>query len=220
MVTTQVPSGDGEKYEGFPGGRQAKKSELWANRQKEQAVISGGVRLRNLKWEPYRDGIMKASVPAGLTTDQLFVNCLIYLSGRVEKQTAPVQIQLSWDITVRHCSLYDVPRAGINIGDGCWGGHVIEMDYNLIHRAGLKGPEPAVKLAQQSQRDANSIVAEAMFVAPATGDFRVKAGSPALKLGFVNFPMDQVGVQKPELRAIARTPQLPDKTLSGEVQLK
>jgi hypothetical protein len=163
---------------------------------------------------------MKASVPAGLTTDQLFVNCLIYLSGRVEKQTAPVQIQLSWDITVRHCSLYDVPRAGINIGDGCWGGHVIEMDYNLIHRAGLKGPEPAVKLAQQSQRDANSIVAEAMFVAPATGDFRVKAGSPALKLGFVNFPMDQVGVQKPELRAIARTPQLPDKTLSGEVQLK
>ena len=29
-------------------------------------------------------------------------------------------------ITVRYCSLYDVPRAGINIGDGCWGGHVIE----------------------------------------------------------------------------------------------
>ena len=30
-------------------------------------------------------------------------------------------------ITVRHCSIYDVPRAGINIGDGCWGGHVIEF---------------------------------------------------------------------------------------------
>ena len=54
-------------------------------------------------------------------------DCLIYLSGRVEKQTAPVQIELAQGITVRHCSLYDVPRAGINIGDGCWGGHVIEF---------------------------------------------------------------------------------------------
>ncbi len=30
-------------------------------------------------------------------------------------------------ITIRHCSIYDVPRAGINFGDGCWGGHVIEF---------------------------------------------------------------------------------------------
>ena len=29
-------------------------------------------------------------------------------------------------ITVRHVSAYDVPRAGINIGDGCWGGHHID----------------------------------------------------------------------------------------------
>ena len=28
---------------------------------------------------------------------------------------------------MRHCSIYDVPRAGINIGDGCWGGHRIEF---------------------------------------------------------------------------------------------
>ncbi|MBE3123473.1 MAG: PDZ domain-containing protein, partial [Planctomycetes bacterium] len=47
---------------------------------------------------------------------------------------------------------------------------------------------------------------------PAAGDFRVKEGSPALKLGFVNFPMDEFGVQKPELRAIARTPEMPGRT--------
>ena len=47
------------------------------------------------------------------------------------------------------------------------------------------------------------------FVDPAHGDYRVKDGSPALALGFVNFPMDQFGVQKPELKAIARVPQLP-----------
>jgi len=30
-----------------------------------------------------------------------------------------------------------------------------------------------------------------MFVDPAHGDYRVKPGSPALALGFKNFPMDQ-----------------------------
>jgi hypothetical protein len=291
--------------------------------------------------------------------DCLVDDCLIYLSGRVEKQTAPVQIELSQGITVRHCSLYDVPRAGINIGDGCWGGHVIEfcdifdtvketgdhgsfnswgrdrfwglngldlnndrswetnkdlplldavktvilrnnrwrcdhgwdidlddgssnyelrnnlclnggiknregfyrvvennimvnngfhphvwykhsedvvqrnimwtdhylpaggmpstawgkeMDFNLVHRPGAAEPRPAARLAQQSQHDAHSIVAEALFVDPASGDFRVKEGSPALKLGFVNFPMNEFGVQKPELKAIARTPQMPRLT--------
>ena len=48
-------------------------------------------------------------------------------------------------------------------------------------------------------------MADAQFVDPAHGDYRVKDGSPALALGFVNFPMDQFGVQKPELKAIART---------------
>ena len=51
---------------------------------------------------------------------------LIHLTGRVEKQTAGVEIDLAQNITVRHCSIYDLPRAGINIGDGCWGRHVIE----------------------------------------------------------------------------------------------
>ena len=288
--------------------------------------------------------------------DCLVDDCLIYLSGRVEKQTAPVQIAMSQGITVRHCSIYDVPRAGINIGDGCWGGHVIEfcdvfdtvketgdhgsfnswgrdrywglsgldlnddntwekeknlvrldavktvilrnnrwrcdhgwdidlddgstdyhlynnlclnggiknregffrvvenniivssgfhphvwfkhsedvvrrnilwtdrylpaggmpptpwgsqMDYNLVHRDGMTEPKPAAKLAEQSKRDAHSLEADAMFVDPANGDFRVKEGSPALKLGFVNFPMDRFGVQKPQLKAIARTPPMP-----------
>ena len=59
--------------------------------------------------------------------DCLVEDCLITRSGRFEKQTAPVQIAMAQDITVRHCSIYDVPRAGINIGDGCWGGHLIEF---------------------------------------------------------------------------------------------
>lgn len=289
--------------------------------------------------------------------DCLVDDCLIYLSGRVEKQTAPVQIELAEGITVRHCSLYDVPRAGINIGDGCWGGHVIEfcdifdtvketgdhgsfnswgrdrfwglagldlnddavwekekdlptldarktvvlrnnrwrcdhgwdidlddgstnfhiynnlclhgglknregflrvvenniivqngfhphcwfkhsqdifrrnivwsetylpaggmpsgpwgqeMDENLVHRLDVATPKPATRMAEQSRRDAHSIIADAQFIDPAKGDFRVRDGSPALKLGFVNFPMDQFGVQKPQLKTLARTPEIPE----------
>ncbi|HYO25904.1 MAG TPA: PDZ domain-containing protein [Lacipirellulaceae bacterium] len=59
--------------------------------------------------------------------DCLVEDCLIYQTGRSEKQTAPVQIAMARRIAVRHCSIYDVPRAGINIGDGCWGGHLIEF---------------------------------------------------------------------------------------------
>ncbi|MEN6424786.1 MAG: right-handed parallel beta-helix repeat-containing protein, partial [Phycisphaerales bacterium] len=58
--------------------------------------------------------------------DCLVEDCLIHETGRVEKQTAPVQISMSMGVTVRHCSIYDVPRAGINISEGTFGGHVIE----------------------------------------------------------------------------------------------
>ena len=279
--------------------------------------------------------------------DCLVDDCLIHETGRVEKQTAGVEIDLAQDITVRHCSIYDVPRAGINIGDGCWGGHVIEfcdvfdtvketgdhgsfnswgrdrywrsnigevnawvrqvpdfpnldavktnllannrwrcdhgwdidlddgssfyiitnnlclhggiknregfgrvvennimvdggydphlwydesgdifrcnivwtayrpanmhrppwgaeMDFNLMQKYGATAIESATQLQQQSGRDEHSIAADAQFVDPAHGDYRVMAGSPALALGFVNFPMDQFGVQKPELKAVAR----------------
>jgi S1-C subfamily serine protease len=37
----------------------------------------------------------------------------------------------------------------------------------------------------------------------------VREESPALKLGFKNFPMDRFGVKKPSLKAIARTPEIP-----------
>jgi len=311
-------------------------------------------------WNDHSQSLAKLDRTPGPKTanypaDCLVDDCLIYLSGRVEKQTAPVQIELAQGITVRHCSLYDVPRAGINIGDGCWGGHVIEfcdifdtvretgdhgsfnswgrdrfwglggldlnddqaweankdvvlldavkttilrnnrwrcdhgwdidlddgssnyhiynnlclngglknregfyrvvennviingfhphcwfkhsedvvrrnimftdhympaggmpdtpwgqeVDNNIVHREGATDSEPAAKLAEQSRRDQHSVIADSQFVDPANGDFRVKEGSPALKLGFANFPMDQFGVQKAELKAIARTPQMP-----------
>jgi hypothetical protein len=299
-------------------------------------------------------GPQSDNYPADCVVD----DCLIYLTGRVEKQTAGVEIDLAQHITVRHCSIYDMPRAGINIGDGCWGGHVIEycdifdtvketgdhgsfnswgrdrywlpninavnawvaqvpdlpkldavkpnilannrwrcdhgwdidlddgssyyiitnnlclhggiknregygrvvennvmvggslnphvwfaasgdifrhnivwtayrpanmhrppwgqdMDYNLMEEVDATNLSPATALQRQSGRDEHSIVADAQFIDPAKGDYRVKDGSPALALGFVNFAMDQFGVQKPELKAIARTPVLPELRAAG-----
>src|SRR5690606_32510368 len=51
---------------------------------------------------------------------------LIRYIGIIEKQVAGVQIQLAARIHVSHNTIYHVPRAGINIGDGAWGGHIIE----------------------------------------------------------------------------------------------
>jgi len=291
--------------------------------------------------------------------DCLVDDCLIHETGRVEKQTAGVEIDMAQNITVRHCSICDVPRAGINIGDGCWGGDVIEfcdvfdtveetgdhgafnswgrdrywlpdpgevnarvkqapdlplldavkpvilrnnrwrcdhgwdidlddgssnyiitnnlclhgglknregyhrvvenniivdstcypqvwlansgdvfahniawreydparmpsppwgqeMDFNLVQKTGAE-PSPAVGLQKQSGRDKHSIVADADFADPAKGNYRVKPDSPALALGFKNFPMDQFGVQNPELKAIARVPGLSPPEMAAPV---
>ena len=53
--------------------------------------------------------------------------------------------------------------------------------------------------------DIESLIADPMFIDPAGGDFTVKPESPALKLGFENFPMNRFGTSKPEFQAIAAT---------------
>lgn len=67
--------------------------------------------------------------------------CLLTRTGRVEKQTAPIQISMSYGIRVSHCSIYDVPRAGINISEGTFGGHVIEYCdvFNTVLETGDHG---------------------------------------------------------------------------------
>jgi hypothetical protein len=82
-----------------------------------------------------------------------------------------------------------------------------EMDYNLHHLPGKTGP--ATELQKASKRDEHSLAGDALFVDPAGGDYQVQEGSPALALGFKNFPMDKFGVESPRLKAEARTPVLP-----------
>ncbi|WP_299780789.1 PDZ domain-containing protein [uncultured Formosa sp.] len=269
---------------------------------------------------------------------------LIYRIGRIEKQTAGVEIAMAMDITVSHNSIYDVPRAGINIGDGTWGGHILEyndvfntvletsdhgsfnswgrdrfwlpkrhkMDSitmaipnmytwdavkttiirnnrfrcdhgwdvdlddgssnyhiynNLMLNNGLKLREGFNRVAENNimvnnslhphvwfansedvfkhniigdayqdvgllgwgkeldynffpnevsmmksqiyDRDLHSAYGDPMFKDPKHLDFSVTENSPALKIGFKNFPMDQFGVQKESFKKIAKTPEVP-----------
>jgi hypothetical protein len=92
-----------------------------------------------------------------------------------------------------------------------------EIDYNLfwnpqgeppvvnLRGAVAPGFKPAMSFTEWQAKglDAHSIVADPQFVDPGHGDFRVKDPSPALKLGFKNFPMNQFGVVNPLLRPLA-----------------
>jgi hypothetical protein len=56
---------------------------------------------------------------------------LIHDCGFYGKQIAGVYISRAKRITVSHNLMYNLPRAGVCIGDGTWGGHVVE--YNQTH---------------------------------------------------------------------------------------
>ncbi|MBL7763187.1 MAG: right-handed parallel beta-helix repeat-containing protein [Chitinophagaceae bacterium] len=270
---------------------------------------------------------------------------LLHDLGEIEKQATGVEIETASSITVSHNSIYNTPRAGLNIGDGCFGGHILEYndvfntvqetgdhgsfnswgrdrywspdrDYmdslaavhpelilldaqkqtiirnnrfrcdhgwdidlddgssnyyiynNLCLNGGLKLREgfhrrvenniminnsfhphvwfknsddifkhnivmkkyapievsdwganvdynlfpdtSALKDAMINGTDKNSIAADPLFKNPAKGDFTVAANSPALKIGFVNFPMNQFGVQKAALKKIAMQAPIPE----------
>ena len=92
-------------------------------------------------------------------------------------------------------------RPAGNMTKGKWGK---EVDRNLFTTTDAD----RAKFAAHGC-DAHSLVGDPQFVDAEHGDFRVKDGSPALKLGFKNFPMDQFGVSSPRLKALARTPEIP-----------
>ena len=74
-------------------------------------------------------------------SDCLVEDCIITLTGRDEKQTAGIHISVSANIRINHCSIYDMPRAGININEGSFGGHIIENSdiFNTVLETGDHG---------------------------------------------------------------------------------
>lgn len=66
---------------------------------------------------------------------------LIHDIGTIEKQVAGVQISMASEITLSHNTIYNTPRAGINISEGTWGGHLIEYNdvFNTVLETGDHG---------------------------------------------------------------------------------
>jgi hypothetical protein len=73
--------------------------------------------------------------------DSAAVDNLIHDIGRIDRQAAGVQIAMAARITVDHNTIYRVPRAGINIGDGTWGGHRITYNdvFDTVRESGDHG---------------------------------------------------------------------------------
>jgi hypothetical protein len=276
---------------------------------------------------------------------------LVQYTGETEKQSAGVQISMASHINVAYNTIHDLPRAGINISEGTWGGHIIEHNdvYNTVLETGDHGafnswgrdrfwhpdrrvmdsattanismvlldaatttvirnnrfrcdhgwdidlddgssnyriynnvclngglklregffrtvennillnnsfhphvwflnsgdifrrnivttaykpiqikkwgervdsnffPDAdALKAAQANGTDRHSLYGNPQFINFATGDYRVKPGSGALKAGFRNFPMDQFGVRIKRLRAKAAPAPLPATLFSQQ----
>jgi hypothetical protein len=66
---------------------------------------------------------------------------LMFNLGLVEKQSAGVELSMCQRITVNHNTIYDVPRAGINVSEGTWGGHMIENNdvFDTVKESGDHG---------------------------------------------------------------------------------
>ena len=66
------------------------------------------------------------------------------------------------------------------------------IDSNLFYNNGKSVSLPFATWTTLGY-DANTVTADPLFTSPASKDYTVKTGSPALTQGFVNFPMDQFG---------------------------
>ena len=82
-----------------------------------------------------------------------------------------------------------------------------EVDYNLFT------DEKSLIKSKENGTDNHSVFGTPKFMNPENGDFRVQNDSKAFAIGFKNFAMDSFGVKKPELRALAKTPEIPDLLL-------
>lgn len=85
--------------------------------------------------EPYREFAQSTDLTPGPKTENYPRYCrvennLITRIGELEKQAAGVLLSMCAENTIGHNTIYDLPRAGICINDGSWGGNIIE--YNDV----------------------------------------------------------------------------------------
>jgi hypothetical protein len=83
-----------------------------------------------------------------------------------------------------------------DVTDGEWCGAGLRMDQNVfwdVRGGELKSLKRAWQQWETLKQNSHSIIADPLFVAPQSSDFRLKPESPALKLGFQAIDMSTVG---------------------------
>ncbi len=106
---------------------------------------TGAVRSPSFRYEDYTPYDRLDTTPGPLTNNYpqrcLVTDNLMHHLGEIEKQATGVEITIASSITVSYNSIYHTPRAGLNIGDGCFGGHVIEHNdvFNTVLETGDHG---------------------------------------------------------------------------------
>ncbi|MEO6977298.1 MAG: PDZ domain-containing protein, partial [Mucilaginibacter sp.] len=105
----------------------------------------GAVRSPSFEYNEFVP-ISKMDRTPGPKTNNYPKDCSVYDNlmfhlGLVEKQSAGVELSMCQNITLSHNTIYDVPRAGINVSEGTWGGHVIEYNdvFNTVKETGDHG---------------------------------------------------------------------------------
>jgi len=84
-----------------------------------------------------------------------------------------------------------------------WSGDRYALDHNLYWNASgkpVRFGKMTLKEWQEKGQDVHSLIADPLFVDPEKGDFRLKSGSPALKVGFRPFDMSKMGRLTPSPR--------------------
>ncbi|WP_184549269.1 PDZ domain-containing protein [Mucilaginibacter sp. FT3.2] len=129
----------------------------------------GAVRSPSFEYNEYIPSTEIDRTP-GPKTNNYPKDCKVYDNlmfdlGFVEKQSTGVELSMCQDITVSHNTIYDVPRAGINVSEGTWGGHIIEFNdvFNTVKETGDHGSFNSWgrdRYWQADKKKLDSIVAE------------------------------------------------------------
>jgi hypothetical protein len=152
--------------------------------QTNNLLIGGGLKVQWSRYNTYENNILVNG--AVIDVHSPWAN-----SGHVVKNNIVVG-------NVAY-SLYNINNLSTDIA-----ARVATLDFNLLYNNGGE-PNICKWLARSTfpftwsqwksaGLDAHSLVADPAFTNPTAGDYTVKTGSPALALGFTNFPMTGFGV--------------------------
>ena len=153
----------------------------------DNLMIGSTLKLRDGYFREVTNNIMVSAVPLGFhvwpgdNSEDVFKRNITVVAGSVEGRNSKTR------------TLLGPIRMPKNIAD--WG----TFDHNLwwnVNQPGFSAGKVADSLESwQQYQGKHSVVADPMFVDPEKRNYQVKPESPALNLGFKNFPMDQFGHQ-------------------------